>query len=128
MWSQMETRKCKHCGLLKSLDDFANAGTINGIEYKRHLCVPCYSLSKNPRKQRIKNEYLEWKKTLSCNRCGFSDYRALQFHHTNNKEYNISSMIKGGFNLSSIKEEAEKCEVLCANCHQIHHFEERSIA
>lgn len=124
----MENRKCKMCGEVKSLQQFANAGIINGIEYKRHLCLPCYSLSKKPRKERIKNEYIEWKKTLKCNRCGFDDYRALQFHHYRDKEHEISNMIKGGRNLSSIKEEAKKCEVLCANCHQIHHHEERSIA
>jgi hypothetical protein len=126
--SQMENRKCKMCGEVKSLQQFANAGIINGIEYKRHLCVSCYSLSKKPRKERIKNEYIEWKKTLKCNRCGFDDYRALQFHHYRDKEHEISNMINSGRNLSSIKEEAEKCEVLCANCHQIHHHEERSIA
>jgi hypothetical protein len=124
----MENRKCKMCCEIKPLLEFANAGIINGIEYKRHLCVPCYSLSKKPRKERIKNEYIEWKKTLKCNSCGFDDYRALQFHHYRDKEHEISNMIKSGHNLSSIKEEAEKCEVLCANCHQIHHHEERSIA
>ena len=124
----METRVCKSCGCEKSLDNFANAGIIKGVEYKRHLCIPCYSISKQPRKQRIKEEYIEWKKTLKCNRCGFDDHRALQFHHHRDKEHNISNMIKSGWNLISIQEEAKKCEVLCANCHQIHHFEERSIA
>ena len=124
----MEIRVCKSCGCEKSIDEFANAGIIKGVEYKRHLCIPCYSLSKKPRKKRIKEEYIEWKKTLKCNRCGFDDHRALQFHHYRDKEHNISNMIKSGWNLSSIQEEAEKCEVLCANCHQIHHFEERSIA
>ena len=124
----MEIRVCKSCGCEKSIDEFANAGIIKGVEYKRHLCIPCYSLSKKPRKKRIKEEYIEWKKTLKCNRCGFDDHRALQFHHYRDKEHNISNMIKSGWNLSSIREEAEKCEVLCANCHQIHHFEERSIA
>ena len=128
MVPNMETRVCKSCGCEKSLDNFANAGIIKGVEYKRHLCIPCYSISKQPRKQRIKEEYIEWKKTLKCNRCGFDDYRALQFHHHRDKEHNISNMIKSGWNLISIQEEAKKCEVLCANCHQIHHFEERSIA
>lgn len=124
----METRVCKVCRCEKSLNQFANAGKVNGIDYKRHLCIPCYSLSKQPRKDRIKEEYIEWKKTLKCNRCGFDDYRALQFHHEGNKEFNISDMNKNGFNLNKIQEEAMKCEVLCANCHQIHHFNERNVA
>ena len=124
----METRKCKMCNEIKQLSYFANAGVVNGVEYKRHLCLSCYSISKKPRRQRIKNEYKEWKKTLKCNRCGFNDYRALQFHHNGNKEHTIANMLKSGHNLDSIKKEADKCEVLCANCHQIHHYEERSIA
>ena len=118
----MQTRKCKKCGCEKSIDEFANAGIIKGIEYKRHLCIICYSASKQPRKDRIKEEYIEWKKTLKCNRCGFDDYRALQFHHNGNKEANVSDMYKRGTNLDKIKIEADKCEVLCANCHQIEHF------
>ena len=121
-------RKCKMCGEIKDLFYFANAGKIKGIDYKRHLCLSCYSLSKKPRRDKIKEEYIEWKKTLKCNKCGFDDYRALQFHHSYDKEHNISNMIKSGHSLCSVKKEAEKCEVLCANCHQIHHYEERSIA
>jgi predicted DNA-binding transcriptional regulator YafY len=54
-------------------------------------------------------------------RCGFDDYRALQFHHDGDKEHNVADMLRSGFALESIKFEAQKCEVLCANCHQIHH-------
>jgi len=121
-------RKCKMCGEIKELSYFANAGKINGVNYKRYLCIPCYSISKKPRKEKLKNDFIEWKKTLKCNRCGFADYRALQFHHFDEKMHNISQMVSEGFNLNKIQGEAKKCEVLCANCHQIHHYEERSIA
>ena len=118
----METRVCKSCNCEKSLDEFANAGKVNGVEYKRHLCIPCYSKSKQPRKDRIREEYIEWKKTLKCNRCGYSDYRALQFHHNGDKEANIADMYQRRVNLDKMKLEAKKCEVLCANCHQIEHY------
>ena len=115
-------RTCKHCGTSKPLDQFANAGNRNGIEYKRHLCIPCYSISKQPRKDKLKTEYIEWKKTLRCNRCGINDHRVLQFHHLSDKENEISNMLSQGFSLNKIQEEATKCEVLCANCHQIEHY------
>ncbi len=118
----METRVCKSCGCEKSFDNFANAGIIKGIEYKRHLCVPCYSKTKIPRKQKMRAEYYEWKKTLKCSRCGYDDYRALQFHHHSDKEHNVADMVRKSMCLESIKKEANKCEVLCANCHQIEHF------
>jgi Fe2+ or Zn2+ uptake regulation protein len=115
-------RTCKMCGQTKSLDQFANAGIIKGVEYKRHLCIPCYSISKKPRKNKVKKEYIDWKKTLQCNRCGINDHRVLQFHHHRDKESEISTMLSRGFSLDNIKIEAEKCEVLCANCHQIEHY------
>lgn len=110
------------CGQLKPLDQFANAGIVDGVEYKRHLCIPCYSISKKPRKDKLKEEYIDWKKTLKCNRCGISDHRVLQFHHHRDKENEISTMLSRGFSLTKIKLEADKCEVLCANCHQIEHY------
>jgi len=124
----MKTRVCRCCGCEKSLDKFANAGKIKGIEYKRHLCVPCYSLSKKPRKHRIKKEFIEWKKTLKCSRCENSDYRVLEFHHINpsEKEYSIANMIDSGFGKEKLDNEISKCDVLCANCHRITHYEIRN--
>ena len=118
----METRVCRCCGCESLLTDFPLAGKIKGITYYRHLCVQCYSKTKIPRKQKVRAEYYEWKKTLKCNRCGYDDYRALQFHHSSDKEHNIADMLKNSMRLERIQEEALKCEVLCANCHQIEHF------
>lgn len=118
----MSEKICRHCGKKKNIAEFANAGTIKGVKYKRNLCIPCYSKSKKPRKAKLKKEYYEWKRQLSCVRCGYSDYRALQFHHKGDKEAEISKLLQRGFALDKIQKEAEKCEVLCANCHQIEHF------
>jgi hypothetical protein len=76
-------------------------------------------------KNKLKEEYIDWKKTLKCNRCGISDHRVLQFHHHRDKESEISTMLSRGFSLTKIKLEADKCEVLCANCHFIEHYEQK---
>ena len=115
-------KTCKFCQKTKHINDFANAGTIKGVSYKRNLCVPCYTLSKKARKEKLRKEYYEWKRQFKCERCGYDDFRALQFHHKANKEAEISNLLQKGFTLDKIKKEAEKCEVLCANCHQIEHF------
>lgn len=122
----MEKRKCKSCGGVFSLKGFAHAGTIKGIRYYRHQCIKCYSKIKDIRRNNIAEQVREYKKTLTCERCGFNDHRALQFHHIDgdDKVAEIANMRGWGFD--TIKEEIAKCEVLCANCHQIEHS--RSIA
>lgn len=56
-----------------------------------------------------------------CTRCGESNYKCLQFHHMNpdNKKFLISGALHK--NIQELKKEANKCELLCANCHQIEH-------
>lgn len=57
-----------------------------------------------------------------CVRCGYNkSMAALQFHHSNdNKSFGLS---EGGSTKSYAKllEEAEKCELICANCHAEEH-------
>jgi hypothetical protein len=69
----------------------------------------------------------EYKKTLRCERCGFADYRALEFHHdgSREKDFNVADMIHSGLSRAAIMREIDKCIVLCSNCHQITHYGER---
>lgn len=95
---------------------------INGIIYYRYLCKTCYQKSKDQRRNKIKQWLKDYKKTLSCNRCGNSDYRVLQFHHLKDKHFDIGDF--GRKSISTIQKEISKCEVLCANCHMIEHYKE----
>jgi len=66
------------------------------------------------------NEFIEFKKTLSCIKCGESDYNCLDFHHTDPsvREDNISNIYHS---TGKFQEELKKCVVLCANCHRKAH-------
>lgn len=56
----------------------------------------------------------------SCTDCGESDLRVLQFDHVRGtKRHNISDMLKNGYAWSAILLEIFKCDIVCANCHQI---------
>ena len=70
---------------------------------------------------------IEFKKTASCVRCGFSHPAAIQFHHWDaaTKKFDISSAPTLEKSIPQVLEEMKKCEVICANCHLIHHYEER---
>jgi hypothetical protein len=70
---------------------------------------------------------LQLKKELSCSRCGIADWRVLDFHHIDRstKDFTIQQLTRKGYGRERILQEIAKCEVLCANCHRIVHWEER---
>jgi hypothetical protein len=122
----MEQRTCKVCGLVQSVEEFPLAGVVKGKRYYRHKCTKCYSKIKLKYKHSQRDRLTEHKKSLKCSSCDISDHRVLQFHHHNNdKEFNVGEMVRLGFSFKKIMEEVKKCEVLCANCHSIIHYEER---
>ncbi len=56
-----------------------------------------------------------------CQMCeGVFHHSAFDFHHTDSKKEDISSMF-GNRSEKAIFEEVKKCTLLCANCHRIHH-------
>lgn len=80
------------------------------------------------KKKQEKNQfYQEYKSTLSCSNCGFSHPAALDFHHTNpeEKELSVATMQNRGYGKARILAEIAKCVVLCANCHRILHHDTR---
>jgi hypothetical protein len=116
---------CKYCNQEKG-DDFPWE-IKNGKKYYRKRCTSCYSDSKKQRRHKLKQQYDEIKSQAKCEICGFSDWRALQYHHVdkNNKTLEVSNMVYRGFAMDKIIKEMSKCKCICANCHQIHHHEER---
>ena len=75
------------------------------------------------RRRRNYRKFLEYKFTLKCERCGFDNHVALDFHHIDPalKDRNISSAVLQGWSLKRVMKEIDKCIVLCANCHRIEH-------
>lgn len=62
-----------------------------------------------------------------CNKCGFSGcIDVFQFHHLNPKEKDQDMCKLFGKEWGNkIDAELKKCELLCANCHVIHHWNNR---
>lgn len=78
------------------------------------------------RKRRMKEWFDAYKASLKCEACGFAHPAALDFHHkTGPKEFSIGLRSHSGWSIDRVKKEIEKCVVLCANCHRIHHWNER---
>lgn len=62
----------------------------------------------------------------SCIDCGNNDPRVLEFDHVRGTKLgHISHGIKNAWNLTKLKEEIDKCEIRCCNCHRIATIERR---
>lgn len=66
-----------------------------------------------------------YKEDIGCSICGEKRHWVLDFHHTDdNKEFSISKLV----NIQSytkLKNEINKCIVVCSNCHRDIHYKER---
>lgn len=75
-------------------------------------------------KKQTKDWFFALKRTLRCVSCGFAHPAALQFHHVDGKDAEVGRMVQQNANRDAIMAEIAKCQVLCANCHAIRHFDE----
>lgn len=74
-------------------------------------------------KKRIIEFVLDLKKNSSCIDCGFLGIEypsVLDFDHVNStKKFNISEFGNHTNSFKQVKQEIQKCEIVCANCHRI---------
>lgn len=128
----MEEKRCPRCNERKPLSTF-----VRLREGYASICKPCkrkesakwYAKNKgrqvaNARRNaaRYQKQYESWKDTLSCQLCGESFSKCLEFHHLNReKDFNVSDYRNRS--IRQLKEELSKCVVLCSNCHRKVHYE-----
>ncbi|AGG91282.1 hypothetical protein SWVG_00045 [Synechococcus phage S-RIP1] len=88
-------------------------------------CKPCF---KEYNKQRLKKKrdfVNEYKLARGCCKCGYNEHPvALELNHIDpsTKIYSIGKQLIG-ISMPKLIAELKKCNVMCANCHQIHTFE-----
>lgn len=136
----METKICTKCEIEKSLDDFSWRN--KSIGKKHSWCKKCsktrdnenYQLDEKRRIQiaesskklmgRNKKFVNEYKENHNCVNCGDDRPYVLDFHHRDSaeKENEIPNMVSSGYSIKKLKEEMDKCDILCANCHREYHF------
>lgn len=79
------------------------------------------------RRAKARQNWEDFKSRLQCTKCGENHPATLDFHHvvkdpSNKKIYELT---QNGAYVQAILEIQNKCVVLCANCHRVHHYEER---
>ncbi len=79
------------------------------------------------RVRELRRRLNEYKSAHKCGRCGFADWRALQFHHRNSEDKvtEVTTAVTRGWSWERIFAEIVKCDLICANCHQIEHHSSR---
>jgi len=80
-------------------------------------------------KKKARADWQKFKATLACEKCGQNHPATLDFHHIVRDKSNrkVNQLTKIGSYLAA-RQEITKCSVLCANCHRIHHHEEKRVA
>jgi hypothetical protein len=123
-------KKCSDCGRNRSLTFFIYGQSRHSSKPRcvRSICINCSNVARGRRKAEIRQRLASLQKKKKCKKCGFSDPRALLFHHVNpqNKKKCVSVLISMGYKEETVLEEVKKCIVLCANCHSILHSKKPS--
>ena len=91
-----------------------------------HICKACYKLKygrmRLERVHKVKEEcvaYLGGK----CSKCGYDKcIAALEYHHKNPEQKDPNWKKMRLLKLEKIKEELDKCVLLCSNCHKEEHW------
>lgn len=136
-------KKCTKCKLEKSIELFV---IKNSRQNKyQSTCKECQAaLSRNYYKNNAEkhkkkvaeiNEqrmievkaFLLNEKSKPCKDCNISyPPYVMDFDHiTDNKKYNVSNMIRKRFSIEKIKNEIQKCELVCSNCHRLRTFKKK---
>jgi hypothetical protein len=85
------------------------------------LCSKCSMDAVNKRRYALRKAVIDYKGN-KCERCGYdSCLAALEFHHLYGKDFGLSDGRTRS--LERMKAEADKCMLVCANCHRELHAE-----
>ena len=127
-WKGYSCRVCRECSRIRmqrkrEKPDFL-AREAAGMRRYRKRHGETY-LAHVREQRREKKEWLDQFK-IQCSRCNETHVACLEFHHKNPAEKDfLLSVGVAKYSLERLKAEVEKCEVICSNCHRIHHWEEK---
>jgi|688.fasta_scaffold663326_1 hypothetical protein len=102
------TKHCADCGR-----------TFNWT--KNSVCSTCRTFKRREQQRAIAIDYCGGK----CSNCKNDDYDVLTFHHRDPKEKKFNLCNSWQKKWEVLKEEIEKCDLMCANCHMKLHRKEK---
>ena len=115
-----ETKHCRRCDTTKHRDEFYTRRKGTALT---PYCKRCTNNQAVEKQRGFKLLCIEYKGGV-CEGCGYSKCAgALEFHHRdpNEKDFTLSGIKKTKLN-DEIRNELDKCDLLCANCHREAHW------
>jgi len=109
--------------ILKHKKEYFNKNKTKIMGYqKEYYSSPNVRARYNSRRDVKKKALIDYKGG-KCEICGYNKCMAvLVFHHRDEKKKSFNISQKVGQKLSNLKKEADKCMLLCANCHRELHW------
>lgn len=119
---KMSERTCRKCNETKPMELFVKHKQCkNGYA---HYCKSCDALTTSQLRRDAKLKAVEYKGG-ACGRCGGVFPPAVyDFHHIDPTQKDADPGTLMGRKWEKVKEELDKCVLLCANCHRLTHAEE----
>ena len=118
--ARVETTAARRAGVKRLRKSCQRHGVTDHVLESRgyYRCLKCRSSAVSERRRRAKRELTDGAGGR-CLLCGYSRYQgALQFHHLDPPTKRFAISRNGNTrNVAEVRAEAEKCVLLCANCH-----------
>lgn len=123
-----EMNEARRLKLQKREKKYCSCGEKISWNNKSGVCKKCKIINKKTNTKRV----IEWRRRKKlilveykggkCQICGYNkSLEALQFHHLNPEEKDFALSQKNIKSIEKSKKEADKCILVCANCHaEIH--------
>lgn len=129
-------KRCGKCGRNRRLTSFHKRGKIHQAWCKdcvrendraRYQANPQHRRDLTAAYNQRNRVRLREVKQGPCTDCGLRFHpAAMQFDHIGtDKTASVSDMVRLGYRWDRIKEEIDKCELVCANCHAVRTYQRR---
>lgn len=136
----MINKNCGKCGQTKPVEEFYKRKSGQRVGQCYEKCIVCMktrgrdyyhlnherqlklALIRRHRAYNIKRKYINEAKNRACADCGLKyPYFVMDFDHKDRRDKinDVAYMATRNWSLEKIKNEVNKCEVVCANCHRI---------
>jgi hypothetical protein len=117
-------KKCSKCNELKKVSEFYKRTSLGRKHEVGGYCKKCSNVYHGKRIKEVKIKMIEYKGG-KCEHCPLtlkkSHYAVFDFHHVNPKEKDVNFTKIKFQSWEKIKNEIDKCKLLCSNCHRLEH-------